>query len=283
MRNIKDMFDMTGKTVGVTGGAGHLGSGISEVLAAFGADLYLLGHDASKARRESARLREKYDGLTCQSVPFDLHDKDSVRSAINAVMQMTRKIDVLINNVAYGCTKPLHEYEEEDWLEGIDGTINGVFRMSREVLPIMMEQGRGNIINIASMYGMVAPNMEIYGDSGQNNPANYGAGKAAIIQFTRYIACVYAEKGIRANAVSPGPFPEPKVQEDVRFIRALESKTPMHRIGTPEDLQGIVVYLASDASRYTNGQNIIVDGGGQLGEKAWHHRAGAYGVVAPAE
>ena len=261
MRNIKNMFDLTGKTVAVTGGAGYLGAGISEALVAFGAELYLLGHDAGKVRRECARLREKYDGVTCESVAVDLRDKDSVHSAVDAVMQMARKIDVLINNAAYGCTKPLHEYEEEDWLEGIDGTINGVFRMTREILPIMLEQGSGNIINIASMYGMVAPNMEIYGDSGQNNPANYGAGKAAIIQFTKYIACVYAEKGIRANAVSPGPFPNPDVQKDVRFVHALESKTPMHRIGTPEDLQGVMVYLASDASRYTNGQNIAVDGG----------------------
>ena len=261
MRNIKNMFDLTGKSVAVTGGAGYLGAGISEALVAFGAELYLLGHDAGKVRRECARLREKYDGVTCESVAFDLRDKDSVHSAVDAVMQMARKIDVLINNAAYGCTKPLHKYEEEDWVEGIDGTINGVFRMTREILPIMLEQGSGNIINIASMYGMVAPNMEIYGDSGQNNPANYGAGKAAIIQFTKYIACVYAEKGIRANAVSPGPFPNPDVQKDVRFVHALESKTPMHRIGTPEDLQGVMVYLASDASRYTNGQNIAVDGG----------------------
>lgn len=261
MRNIKDMFDLTGKTVVITGGAGHLGIGISEALAAFGAELYLLGHDAEKNQRERARLREKYEGLTCESIAFDLHDKNSVHGAVDAVMQSARKIDVLINNAAYGCVKPLHEYEEEEWLEGIDGTINGVFRMTREILPVMLEQGHGNIINIASMYGMVAPNMEIYGDSGQNNPANYGAGKAAIIQFTKYIACVYAEKGVRANTVSPGPFPDPGVQKNVQFIRALENKTPMHRIGTPEDLQGIMVYLASDASRYTNGQNIAVDGG----------------------
>ena len=261
MRNIKDMFDLTGKTVVITGGAGHLGIGISEALAAFGAELYLLGHDAEKNQRERARLREKYEGLTCESIAFDLHDKTSVHDAVDAVMQSARKVDVLINNAAYGCVKPLHEYEEEEWLEGIDGTINGVFRMTREILPVMLDQGHGNIINIASMYGMVAPNMEIYGDSGQNNPANYGAGKAAIIQFTKYIACVYAERGIRANTVSPGPFPDPEVQKDVRFIRALENKTPMRRIGTPEDLQGIMIYLASDASRYTNGQNIAVDGG----------------------
>lgn len=261
MRSIKDMFLLTGKTVVITGGAGHLGVGISEAIAAFGAEVYLLGHDAEKNKQERDRLRKKYVELTCETITFDLRDKYSVHNAVDAVMQQAKKIDILINNAAYGCTKPLHEYEEEEWLEGIDGTINSVFRMTREVLPIMLEQGHGNIINIASMYGMVAPNMEIYGDSGQNNPANYGAGKAAIIQFTKYIACVYADKGIRANAVSPGPFPDSMVQRDVRFIRALESKTPMHRIGTPEDLQGVIVYLASDASRYTNGQNIAVDGG----------------------
>ena len=141
MRNIKDMFDLTGKTVVITGGAGHLGIGISEALAAFGAELYLLGHDAEKNQRERARLREKYEGLTCESIAFDLHDKNSVHGAVDAVMQSARKVDVLINNAAYGCVKPLHEYEEKEWLEGIDGTINGVFRMTREILPVMLDQG----------------------------------------------------------------------------------------------------------------------------------------------
>jgi len=111
------------------------------------------------------------------------------------------------------------------------------------------------------MYGVVSPDPRIYGDSGYDNPPNYGAGKAAIIQFTRYAACHLAAKGIRVNAISPGPFPNPKVQENKWFISNLKNKVPLGRIGQPGDLKGAVVFLASEGSSYITGQNIVVDGG----------------------
>ncbi len=259
--NIRNIFDLEGKTIVITGGAGHLGKAMSEALAAFGADLFILGHDAAKNLRQAQILEKKYHLRLCQGVPFDMDDEKVIQTSIHKIFEATGKIDVLINNAAYSSAKAFHEFTNEEWQKGIEGTINGVFRVTKHVLPYMMEQKRGNIINIASMYGMVAPNMEIYGDSGQNNPANYGAGKAAVIQLTKYVACVYAKDGIRANAVSPGPFPNPTVQKNTDFIEALKEKNPMHRIGQPEDLQGIIIYLASDASRYMTGQNIAVDGG----------------------
>ena len=111
------------------------------------------------------------------------------------------------------------------------------------------------------MYGTVSPDPSIYGDSGYDNPPNYGAGKAAIIQFTRYMACHLAKDGIRVNSVSPGPFPSPEVQENKQFITNLEKKTPLGRIGQPYEIKGIVVFLASAASSYVTGQDIHVDGG----------------------
>ncbi|MEC2746408.1 SDR family oxidoreductase, partial [Bacillus cereus] len=94
-----------------------------------------------------------------------------------------------------------------------------------------------------------------------NNPPNYGAGKAAIIQFTRYLACHYGLKGIRANSISPGPFPNTEVQKNKEFIRNLKKKTALGRIGNPQELQGLIVFLASNASSYVTGQNICIDGG----------------------
>ena len=161
------------------------------------------------------------------------------------VVEVTGKIDVLINNAAYSCAKALENCSYEDWRKGIDGTINGVFRVTRCVLPHMLSMRAGNVINISSMYGMVAPDMRIYGDSGQNNPASYGAGKAAIIQFTKYLAAVYADRGIRANAVSPGPFPHPSVQQNTQFTEELRKKNPQHRIGVPADLHGVISMVKS--------------------------------------
>ena len=265
--SVKNIFSLAGKTVVITGGAGHLGSGMSEALAAFGADLFILGRNPEKNFNKAIELKAKYDLPVCESLIIDLNDGNSIDHALNTVVEKTGRIDVLINNAAYSCPKPVENFSYDEWCRGIDGTINGTFRVTQSALRHMLAQDhtgggwRSVIINIASMYGMVAPDMSIYGDSGQNNPANYGAGKAAIIQFTKYLASVYGSKGIRANAVSPGPFPNPTVQKDKRFIGELCRKNPLHRIGTPEDLQGIIIFLASDASSYVNGQNIAVDGG----------------------
>lgn len=259
--DLQELFDLHNKTVVITGGAGYLGSAMSEVLVAYGAKLYIMGRDHKKNKEFADKLREEYDLGKCESVTFDIDNKDSIEAAINKIIKKEECIDVLINNAAYSCSRPLHEYTDDEWERGINGTINGVYRVTKCVLPYMMGAKKGNIINIASMYGMVAPDMSIYGNSGQNNPANYGAGKAAIIQLTKYIASVYARYGIRANAISPGPFPNENVQKNKDFINNLCSKNPMNRIGVPRDLQGIILYLASDASSYTNGQNIAVDGG----------------------
>lgn len=255
------LFDLSSKNVLITGGAGYLGSAMSDAMAAYGANLFILGKQLEKNQKKAKELQVQYSEQLIESVSFDIRDEQIIDTAMQYVANKAGSIDVLINNASYSCSKALHEYSSEEWVKGIEGTINGVFRVTRYALPYMMKQRSGNIINIASMYGMVAPNMEIYGDSGQNNPANYGAGKAAIIQFTKYLASVYAEYGIRANAVSPGPFPNPTVQKNKMFVEALSQKNPMHRIGRPEDLQGIIIYLASDASRYMTGQNIVVDGG----------------------
>jgi gluconate 5-dehydrogenase len=134
-----------------------------------------------------------------------------------------------------------------------------VFRCTKLVLPFLNDNA--SIINIGSMYGLVSPDPGIYGTTGLDNPGSYGAGKAAIVQFTRYCAVHLAPRKIRVNCISPGPFPDAAAQKNRTFLRALSRKVPLGRVGRPEEIQGAVIFLASAASGYVTGQNIIVDGG----------------------
>ena len=192
---------------------------------------------------------------------MDISDYATVNQAVENILKKYKKIDVLINNSCYGAGAELLNMSEEEWIKGLDGSINGVFRLTKAVLDSMIKNKYGRIINIASMYGLVAPDVSIYEGNDFYNPANYGAGKAGIIQFTRYVAAAYGKYGITCNAISPGPFPDPKVQGNKKFINNLEKRVPLGRIGKPEDLKGVIALLASDASAFINGANISVDGG----------------------
>jgi gluconate 5-dehydrogenase len=127
----------------------------------------------------------------------------------------------------------------------------------------MRGQKSGNIVNIASMYGVVVPDFKVYdGDCKPNfNPPQYGASKAGVIQLTKFFGEYLIGDNIRVNAISPGPFPSPSVQKNEEFVNCLAGKNPSRRIGNPEDLKGALLFLASDASKYVVGQNIQVDGG----------------------
>ncbi|MEW5920317.1 MAG: SDR family oxidoreductase [Bacillota bacterium] len=258
--NNNDLFGLEGKTVIVTGGAGYLGSSISEGLAKYGANVMILSKNKEKCTDLSGKLNQKYGGQ-CQGYYADIADHKSIDETFKEIVTVNKKIDVLVNNACFGASGTVEEMTEQEWGKGIEGSINGVFKTTKTALQYMLKENRGIMINIASMYGVVSPDPSIYGNSGFNNPPNYGAGKAAIIQFTRYIACHYGRRGIRANSISPGPFPNAEVQQNKEFIENLNKKTALGRIGKPYELQGIVVYLASDSSSYITGQNICIDGG----------------------
>jgi gluconate 5-dehydrogenase len=254
-----DIFDLTGKVAVVTGGAGHLGSAISEGLARAGADVFIADIEQDRARSIAELIRGRVKG-SCNGVKADISDTDSVEELFRKVNAGSERLDILVNNAYYGSAGSLESMKDDGWSKGIDGTLGGVFRCTRAVVPYM--PSGGSIINIASMYGMVSPDPGIYRDTGFDNPPNYGAGKAGIIQFTRYAACHLASRAIRVNSISPGAFPNAQIQESSPgFIKRLCEKTPMKRIGQPEDLEGAVLFLSSASSSYVTGINIPVDGG----------------------
>lgn len=256
--NTLDLFSLNGKTAIVTGGCGWLGQAMSESLSDAGANVYVAGTSFEKYKSIYG-----YDN-SIKFVPIDIMNSDSIRDAFRTVMAQEGNIDILVNNAAHveGGGKLPEDITDEEWLGCQEGVMGSVFKCIREIIPYMSTNG-GSIINIASMYGIVSPNLSMYDDvcATYLNPVDYGAGKAGVVQMTKYFGAYLIKRGIRVNAIAPGTFPSPKVQENKEFVRRLSEKNPAHRIGVPADMKGTVLYLASDASRYVVGQTIQVDGG----------------------
>lgn len=237
----EEIFDLSGKVAIVTGGAGHLGTAMSEALREAGAEVIVA------SRNSECKL--------------DISSRESIKDCFADVAKKYGKIDILVNNASYGAANDLEHLTDEEWQKSFDGIVASAFRTTQEIIPYMKESG-GAIINIASMYGIVSPDLSIYGDKMMVHPANTASAKAALIHFTKYCAVALAKYKIRVNAISPGPFPKPEVEEKYDwFIKKLSDKNPTGRIGQPDELKGAVVFLASDSASYVTGHNLVVDGG----------------------
>lgn len=249
-------FNLDNSVVLITGGYGHLGSAITESLLYHGAQVYVLARDKDKFLQSFGKV----DNLFFECC--DVSNTDEIKKAFRNIIAKTGKIDVLINNAFYSKGQSPETMTDEEWDFGIDGALSSVFRCIREIIPYFKDAHKGKIINVSSMYGLVAPQFEIYDDFPQFlNPPHYGVAKAGIIQMTKYYASYLGPIGIQVNTVTPGPFPSQSVQESKGFVEALQSKTCLNSIGTPEDLAGAFVFLASDAANFITGQNIVIDGG----------------------
>ncbi len=257
--SLANMFSLDGRVAVVTGGAGHLGYAISHALAEAGAEVYIGSTNYEKCRTAADGINRETGGKA-KGILLDIRSTEAVQKSFAAIVEATGKIDILVNNAFYTSGQGL-DMVDRDWQVGLDGTAGSVFRATREIVPYMEKAGAGSIINIASMYGLVSPDSSVYTKPEYANPPNYGAGKAAVIQFSRYAACYLAPKGIRVNTVSPGPFPSAKVQADKEFMTALGKKVPLGRIGRPHEIKGIIVFLASEAASYVTGANFCIDGG----------------------
>ena len=255
----KILFDLTGKVCIVTGGTGYLGSENVKILKDFGATVVVT--DIREAEDRWANAKQAIGDLF---VACDVSSSDSIRACFQKVYDTYGRIDVLVNcasyGAGYGAGSQLEFMDDATFNKGVDGSLGVVFRGMREVVPFMKEQG-GSIINYCSMYGIVSPDLRIYGDNPQKQPPNYGAGKAGVAQITRYAAGALAEYGIRVNCVTPGPFPNPRNQDDAAFNQQLANKTMLGRFGQSYEIAGAILLLASDASTFMTGSNITVDGG----------------------
>ena len=255
----KALFDLTGKVAVVTGGTGYLGAENVKILKDFGATVVNADIRDVEARWEGGEKNTADLFVFC-----DISSTESIANCFKTVYETYGKIDILVNCAAFsgahGKNSWLEHMPDDVWETGVDGTLGVVFRGIREVVPYMKENG-GSIINYCSMYGLVSPDLRIYGDNPQRQPPTYGAAKAGVAQLTRYAAADLAHYGIRVNAVTPGPFPNPNNQDDVKFNESLAGKTMLNRYGQSYEMAGAVLLLASDASSFMTGTNIVVDGG----------------------
>jgi NAD(P)-dependent dehydrogenase (short-subunit alcohol dehydrogenase family) len=254
-------MSLKGKVAVVTGGAGWLGTPICETLAELGATVFIAsrntsGHDSAKDL--IARLNPE---AKIESVELDISKQESVSDCFANVIKQAGRIDVLINNAYSGEAASFDDTTLEQWQEVMDIGLTGYFLCIKEAAAHMQKARSGNIINVASMYGMVSPDFRVYKDTPFSSSPAYGAAKAGVIQLTKYTACSLAAHNIRVNAVSFGPFPSEQVCDHAVFNSRLVEKTPLGRTGSPWEVKGALAFLATDASSFVTGQNIVVDGG----------------------
>jgi NAD(P)-dependent dehydrogenase (short-subunit alcohol dehydrogenase family) len=256
MASVLSTFSLADRVALITGGAGYLGRAICRGLAEAGARVLVNGRDGAKASAFAETLRR--DGYSAEAWPFDVTDQKSIDRAFG---RLTR-LDILVNNAMQSRAGTIDTTSPSHFAPVLATAVVAAYAMTKAAIPLMRPAG-GSVVNIASMYGAVSPDPRIYGESGYDNPPSYGAAKAGLIQLTRYLACHLAVDRIRVNAVSPGAFPPRGDLEasQPKFLRALEDRIPLRRIGRPEEVSGVVVFLASDAASYVTGADIPVDGG----------------------
>lgn len=256
------MFDLTGKISFVTGAAGYLGQKIVHGLAKAGSKVYINGRSEVKLLELSEEMSK--NGFKVIPAPFDITNEQEVDSFFSNFDETC--LDIVVNNAYAGRAGTVETSPSQSYRESYEIAMVATHNVIQRALPLLREakkkNGDASVVNIASMYGIVSPDIAIYDSKEVANPPFYGAAKAALIQWTKYAACEFAKDGIRINSISPGPFPSIEVQKsNPDLVKKIVNKVPMVRVGQPDELIGPVVFLASSASSYVTGINIPVDGG----------------------
>jgi len=263
-----DLFDLTGKVAVVTGGAGLLGQVFCQALVTAGAHVAIVDIDKNKAD-EIARKISKEQNQKVLAFACDITSPDSVVTMVEDVVNRLGHIDILLNNAASKGSNldqffaEFENYSLQTWREVMAVNVDGLFLVAQSVGNQMKAQGGGSMIQISSIYGVVAPDQRIYEGSEYNGraintPAIYSVSKAAVIGLTSYLSTYWADSKIRVNTLTPGGIASGQNSE---FNKKYSNRVPLGRMGEASELTGALIYLASDASSYVTGQNIIVDGG----------------------
>lgn len=245
------IFDLAGKNALVVGASSGLGKQFAKALARFGANVAISARRIEKLEELKKEVEEI--GVECIAVPCDVSDEESILNCVETVKKEFKRVDILCNNAGIDIFNDLFTFTTEMWDKTMDTNIRGMFIMSREIGKLMKEQGYGKVINTASIGGRFAS---------EGNIAYY-ASKGAVVNFTRGLAADLAPYNVTVNAIAPGVFETDLTREslDTDLGRESRAKVPFKRFGQEGDLDGILIYFASDASSYCTGQTIFIDGG----------------------
>lgn len=240
--------ELEGQVAVVTGGSRGIGLAIAESLAAAGARVAILARNGDRAREAAASLPgDGHAGLSC-----DVADGEAVKATVEQILADLGPIDILVNNAGVTRDNILLRMSDEEWDQVMEVNLKGAFHMTRAVYRGMMKRRTGSIINVSSVVGLM-------GNAGQ---ANYSASKAGLLGFTRSVARELASRGVRCNAIAPGYIRTDMTAElSEEQTRTLQEGIPMQRLGEPEDISGVVRFLAGPSARYITGQVLAVDGG----------------------
>lgn len=255
--NVKEMFDLRGKTALVTGGGRGIGQLITETLLEAGAKGAISGRRAEWLQPTEAAFREK--GYDCISVVADVSKAEDVQRTVDTVLQKYGQIDILVNNAGQTWGQNAEEMPLAKWEQVLNTNLTGLFLMCQAVGRHMIERKQGRIINLASVAGLRA------GATEGVKVLGYSTSKGGVIALTMALAREWGPKGIAVNAIAPGWFPTRMASGIIEAHRAeFEAQTALKRVGSLEELKGVALFLASPASSYITGQTIVVDGGASL-------------------
>jgi gluconate 5-dehydrogenase len=255
---VSELFDLTGRAALVTGGTGHLGGAMCRALAEAGAAVVVASRDAGRAERAAAAL-PRPGGAVHHGVALDHTDPEALERGFAEAVARAGRLDVLVNNG--------HEAEPADWTTVTAeqftrqlANATGYFLLARLARNhAVARRAPASVILLGSMYGQVASYPDAYEGICPASPVAYHALKGGVIHMARHLAAYWAGDGVRVNCLSPGPFPG--AAAPAALVERLKTKLPMKRMGQPHELKGAVVFLASDASSFMTGQNLVIDGG----------------------
>ena len=263
---VRKYFDLDGRVAIVTGGAGFLGHSFCKTLASAGGRVVVADIEAEAANALAEEL-----GSNVMAIAVDVSDPGSVQALVKSALEAFGRLDILVNSAAIDPkfdpehrdrhSNKFEDYPLRNWEQSMAVNLTGAFLCAQAASKQMVAQGGGVIVNICSTYGLVGPDQRIYESERnptQHKPVDYSVSKAGLLGLTRYLATYFAGKNVRVNALSPGGVYN---QHDDEFVKNYSSRTVLGRMAEPDELNGALLFLASDASSYMTGANLVVDGG----------------------